>query len=148
MNRFIPTLIFIISLILIRILYQYFPIIIFFNSNLKNIISSFIMIIGIIILIAGFMVLAENKTTSIPNQKSNKLLTSGIYQFSRNPMYLGLLIVLIGVWIDYNCLNSLVILIGYFCINNFIIIKNEENYLHQQFTNQYLDYQKKVRRWL
>lgn len=148
MQKIIPISFFIVSIILISIFDNYFPILRFFNNSLSNIIGIIIIIIGIIILYICFSTFVKNKTTFIPSEKSNELLTKGIYQYSRNPMYLGFLIVTLGYWFCFASLAGLIILLAYFIAINIYIINKEEKYLKQQFNEEYLDYQKQVRRWL
>ncbi len=92
----------------------------------------------------------KQKTTINPlaPKNSQHLVTSGMYQISRNPMYLGLAFILFG-WCIY--LGGLS---GFFFIPLFIFIltkmqiEPEEQVLKQKFGTNYLTYQQKVRRWI
>ncbi len=89
-------------------------------------------------------------TTPNPMKPENvsELVITGMYRFSRNPMYLGLLIMLSG-WAIY--LGSL---IGFFILPLFVItlniqqIKPEEQVLEKKFGQAYLDYKQRVRAWI
>ena len=92
-------------LVLILIISNYFSskkidLILFPNQNL---ISFIILIIGVLILINPILKFIKSKTTIDPIKfkKVNKLITSGIYKYSRNPMYLGLLMIVISTSILY-----------------------------------------------
>lgn len=91
----------------------------------------------------------KSKTTVDPTNPSkvSKLVTSGIYQYSRNPMYLGLLIILLawGVWLG-NAFNVLLAagFVGY--MNKFQIVPEEETLL-KIFAKEYSQYCTLVRRW-
>ncbi len=91
----------------------------------------------------------KSKTTVDPSapSKASKLVTSGIYQFSRNPMYLGLLLALLawGLWLG-NAFNVLLAagFVGY--MNAFQIIPEEEM-LSKLFDKEYKQYCTLVRRW-
>ena len=75
-------------------------------------------------------------------------MTTGIYKYSRNPMYLAILMVLIGVSVYLGALSSiLILLIFVIYINQFQIVP-EERSLEQKFGDSYRQYAKGVRRWV
>ncbi|MFS4492123.1 methyltransferase family protein [Maribacter sp. 2308TA10-17] len=101
--------------------------------------------IGIISLLQFF----KSKTTVDPTRpsKASKLVTSGIYQFSRNPMYLGLLLMLLawGLWLG-NAFNVL-LAAGFVAYMNTFQIAPEEDMLSKLFGKEYKQYCTLVRRW-
>ena len=116
----------------------------------QNLISIFILSIGILILLNPVLKFKKSKTTINPIKfkKVNKLVTSGIYKYSRNPMYLGLLMIVISSSIFYlNIYSILTPLFFYLWINRFQI-KREEVFLTEKFGEDYLSYKKKTRRWI
>ena len=130
----------------------------FFSSNkidliyipFQTLISIFILFIGILILINPVLKFKRSKTTINPIKfkKVNKLVTSGIYKYSRNPMYLGLLMIVVSSSIYYlNIYSILTPLFFYLWINRFQI-KREENFLIEKFGKEYLSYKNKTRRWI
>ena len=117
---------------------------------LQSLISIFILSIGILILLNPVLKFKKSKTTINPIKfnKVNKLVTSGIYKYSRNPMYLGLLMIVISSSIFYlNIFSILTPLFFYLWINRFQI-KREEVFLTEKFGEDYLSYKKKTRRWI
>ena len=80
--------------------------------------------------------------------KPNVLVIRGAYKYSRNPMYLGGLISLIGLAIISQNILSFIIPILYIITINIIFIQYEEKILEQLFGNEYLEYKHKVRRWI
>ena len=116
----------------------------------QNLISFIIFLIGIIILINPIFKFIKLKTTIDPInfKKVNKLITSGIYKYSRNPMYLGLLMIVISTTIFYlNIFSIITPFFFYFWINNFQI-KREEIFLTEKFGKEYFYYMTKTRRWI
>ena len=116
----------------------------------QNLISIFILSIGILILLNPVLKFKKSKTTINPIKfkKVNKLVTSGIYKYSRNPMYLGLLMIVVSSSIFYlNIYSILTPLFFYLWINRFQI-KREEVFLTEKFGEDYLSYKKKTRRWI
>ena len=90
------------------------------------------------------------KTTINPHdfKHTTQLVSTGIFQFSRNPMYLSLLLMLIAwaLWLG----NSLAWLgvIVFILVMNHCQIAREEAYLESKFGDEYRHYKQKVRRWL
>ena len=116
----------------------------------QSLISIFILSIGILILLNPVLKFKKSKTTINPIKfkKVNKLVTSGIYKYSRNPMYLGLLMIVVSSSIFYlNIYSILTPLFFYLWINRFQI-KREEVFLTEKFGEDYLSYKKKTRRWI
>ena len=120
--------------------------------NLPNqtLLSILIFFIGILILIIPVFNFVKSKTTIDPIKfkKVNNLVTSGIYKYSRNPMYLGLLMVIISTSIFYLTIFSITTpFIFYFWINKFQI-EREEIFLTKKFGQKYILYKSKTRKWI
>lgn len=81
-------------------------------------------------------------------EKSGKLITTGLYRYSRNPMYLGLFIILAGLFLYIGNVLGALFLYGFIhTVTRFQIIPEEE-ILEEKFGDEYRDYRKRVRRWL
>ena len=91
-----------------------------------------------------------SKTTINPMKPSNssKLVVKGMYRLSRNPMYLGLLLILSAWAICLKSISSFLLLPIFVVIINRQQIFKEEAELERIFCQSYLDYKNKVRRWL
>ena len=87
-------------------------------------------------------------TTVNPFEESSTLFTNGVFSLSRNPMYLGFTLILGGVAIFLGSLSPLIVLPIFIVLieKNFII--SEEKLLEKTFGQVYLDYKRKVRRWI
>jgi protein-S-isoprenylcysteine O-methyltransferase Ste14 len=84
-----------------------------------------------------------------PASESNRVLvTSGPFRFTRNPMYLGLLLLALGIALYFGTLPFLVVVPLAFLLINFVFIPFEEAKMQRQFGAQYTDYRASVRRWL
>ena len=120
------------------------------NIPLQLEISIFILSVGILILINPVLKFKKSKTTINPIKfkKVNILVTSGIYKYTRNPMYLGMLMIVISSSIFYlNFYSILTPLFFYMWINRFQI-KREEIFLTEKFGKEYLSYKNRTRRWI
>ena len=113
--------------------------------------------IGILLLLGGAMILIsavrsfkKDKTTINPlsPEQATKLVTDGIFKYSRNPMYLGMALVLGSMAVFFNLLGD-VILIALFClyITKFQIIP-EERAMRDLFLDDFEKYTKVTRRWI
>jgi protein-S-isoprenylcysteine O-methyltransferase Ste14 len=81
-------------------------------------------------------------------QPTTTVVTSGPYRFTRNPIYVGMLAVLIGLAIALNTVWLLVALVPFYLVIRFGVIAREEAYLERKFGETYRSYKSRVRRWL
>ena len=120
------------------------------NIPNQTLVSIIILLIGVFILIVPVSKFVKSKTTIDPIKfkKVNKLITSGIYKYSRNPMYLGFLMIVISTSIYYlNIFSIITPILFYFWINRFQI-KREEIFLTKKFGQKYITYKSKTRKWI
>ena len=116
----------------------------------QDLISIIILLIGILILINPIFKFIKSKTTIDPIKfkKVNKLIISGIYKYSRNPMYLGLLMIVISTSIFFLNILSITTPFLFYCWINRFQIKREEIFLTEKFGEEYMSYKIKTRRWI
>jgi len=90
------------------------------------------------------------KTTIDPRypQNSSTIVSSGVYQFTRNPMYLGLVFILTALSVYLGTPLGLFCVVGFILYINTFQIAAEEEALAQKFGALYLNYKKSVRRWV
>ncbi len=87
--------------------------------------------------------------THFDTQKpSTAILTTGPYQISRNPIYIGLAAIYAGLGIALDAPWVWVLLIPTLAVVHYGVILREERYLERKFGQEYLDYKSRVRRWL
>jgi len=113
-------------------------------------VSVIILIIGLIVIISPVINFIKSKTTVNPVKfkNVNTLVTTGIYRYSRNPMYLGMILIIISTTVYYlNFMSVFSPLIFYIWINKFQISR-EEIFLEDKFGNEYLKYKSETRRWI
>ncbi|WLP95567.1 isoprenylcysteine carboxylmethyltransferase family protein [Psychrobacter sp. M13] len=112
--------------------------------------ASGLAVVGMALAIMGILAFKKAQTTVNPHtpEKSVSLVTKGIYKYTRNPMYLGMLLVLLG-WAFYlsNFAALLVLPIFIIYMSRFQI-QPEERFMKQKFGDEYRAYIMKVRRWL
>jgi protein-S-isoprenylcysteine O-methyltransferase Ste14 len=110
---------------------------------------------GIVIILLGGMFSIPSAlsfrragTPVVPFTPSTKLVTSGWYRMTRNPMYLGMVIVLTGVAVLAGSLGAFLPLPALIAILDFRFIRGEEQFLEGIFGDEYRQYRARVRRWL
>lgn len=100
------------------------------------------------ILSGGLLRKFDTTVNPIKPESTTTLVTSGIYQYSRHPMYLGFFFLLLGFSLLLANGLSILVLALYVFVMNYTQIQPEEKALLKQFGDQYSDYCKTVRRWL
>ena len=120
------------------------------HIGMKEILGAVIIISGLIVTASAVVLFKKNKTTVTPINpfKSTKLVTGGIYKYSRNPMYLGLSFLLSGVSIIINPIGGFVLIPLFIMYLNYFQIIPEENAMTDLFEKEFLEYKKSVRRWI
>lgn len=106
--------------------------------------------IGMILSVLGAAAFRREETTVDPTRPelSSTLVVSGVYRISRNPMYLGFLLVLAGWGLHIANLLALLALPVYVIYLTRFQILPEERALGERFGEAYSDYRRRVRRWL
>lgn len=103
---------------------------------------------GLILAASGLISFKKAGTAIKPFEASTTLVKDGLYQYTRNPMYLGMVILLIGVASYLGSLTPYAVIPVFFLVIQECFIKHEEPFLENIFGQEYLDYKNNVRRWL
>lgn len=88
------------------------------------------------------------QTNINPRKPTTSIVTSGPYRFSRNPLYLSLVLILIGSACAADAAWILIMLLPVLAIVQVGVIQREEAYLTRKFGDEYVQYTKRVRRWI
>ena len=112
--------------------------------------GSLFILFGILIASLSIGLFRKYRTTITPiNPKgATKLITSGIYKFSRNPMYFSLLLLLIGISIMTNPIGGSIFIPLFILYLNLFQILPEEKAMTDLFKDEFLEYKDSVRRWI
>ena len=113
-----------------------------------NKIGIIILVIGLSVTFYSFYLFKKNKTPILPGKKPMFVVMEGPYKFTRNPMYSGVTLALLGVSLYIGNLLSFLSPIIFFLIMNYYFVPFEEKLLESLFGKKYLDYKKKTRRWI
>ncbi len=142
-----PPMIFYIFIIFSLMLNFIFPIkkVIFYPYNYFGLL---LILFGIIIDVWAWSLFRKKKTTLNPYKIPSKLENSGPFKISRNPMYLGMDLVLLGLSIFLSSLSTFIFPILFIFLIEKLFITFEERSLQKRLGKPYLDYKKRVRRWV
>jgi len=107
-----------------------------------------LMLLGLALMTWASMLFRKAGTGFQLNGGGSALVTSGPFQFSRNPMYLGMLIWLMGLAVLLGSLIAFVFPILLFLLANFVVVPLEEKEMQERVGPRFVEYSQHVRRWL
>ena len=107
-----------------------------------------LLIASLVLITSAVSAFAEGGETLRPATPSNQLFTGGPFRFSRNPIYLAMVLFGIGLGVMTLNLWTMVLSVIAGVIVNFLVIPREEEYLARRFGEDYRLYKSKVRRWI
>ncbi|MBI2757709.1 MAG: isoprenylcysteine carboxylmethyltransferase family protein [Chloroflexi bacterium] len=104
--------------------------------------------IGFLLAVSALLEFRKAHTTVDPHGSVKSIVTSGIYRFTRNPIYAGFLLVLIGIPLNSGTYWGLLLAPVFIVSINNLVIQHEEAYLEKKFGDVYAGYKSRVRRWI
>ena len=119
-----------------------------FTSLTWQIAGGVLILAGLVLLVSANGLFVRAGTDVIPFKDVSSLVTSGVYRFSRNPMYLGMVLVLLGCAVTVGAASALPIPLLFAIIVELRFIRSEERMLQGLFPAEYPAYCARVRRWL
>jgi protein-S-isoprenylcysteine O-methyltransferase Ste14 len=125
----------------------YFP---EFSFSILNSLSTISFVLGITVFATAVSSFKRQKTTVNPIsiEKASSLVVNGVFKYSRNPMYLGMLFILLGLTFKFNLIGGLLFTSLFMIFISIFQIKPEEAAMEKLFDQEWKDYIKNVRRWL
>lgn len=117
------------------------------NSILVNYIGVVVTAIGVGIFVTAMISMKTSWRVGIDKNTKTKLVTYGIYNYSRNPAFVGLDLIFIGLFLTYpNVLTTLIVIVNIISIHRLIL--QEEKHLENLFGTEYIAYKEKTSRYL
>ena len=136
------------ALLILIVMYgfdEFFPLL---HLQIPSIVGWFFIALALFVFLWSNYLFRKNKTSIMPHDKPSSLLLTGPYRFSRNPIYLAMLSLLLGLGVFFNSLSSIILPFIFPVIMSHTFIPFEEKNLEKAFGKKYTEYQKKVRRWI
>ena len=103
---------------------------------------------AVAIIALSYREFAKAKTSVRPDRGAHALIRTGPFRYSRNPLYVAVSLLIVGIGIWVNSLWVLVMLIPMIVVMSRAVIAREERYLEHKFGQEYLDYRASVRHWI
>lgn len=121
-----------------------------FNTEGRFGIGLAVLVVGLAIMASAGISFRRKKTTVNPFRPENttRLVVDGLFNYSRNPMYLGMMFILFGVQIALDYVPNIVVVILFIIYMTLYQVRPEERALTEKFGDEYIDYMKRVRCWL
>ena len=104
--------------------------------------------VSIPIAVSGFRALARAKTAVDPRKPSTAIVNFGAFRYTRNPLYISLMLLYLGIASLINSVWLLILVFPLIAVIQIGVIEREERYLERKFGEDYLSYKRKVRRWI
>ncbi|MEW6683831.1 MAG: isoprenylcysteine carboxylmethyltransferase family protein [Nitrospirota bacterium] len=111
-------------------------------------VGSTIFICGVVGLTVAIRTVLRARTPVDPYKATTAIVTGGLFQFSRNPIYVSDTLLYVGLSLALNAWWALALTPVLVWIMGVGVIAREEEYLERKFGNEYLRYKRQVRRWL
>ena len=143
----LPPIILLVAILIELGLHYWLPLLHVLDSP-WNKVGVVLIVLGILIVIGPATAFLRADTTIKPFKDSSALVVSGMYRYTRNPMYVGMVVVLLGVAVLLGDLSPFILPVVFVPVLNARVIKHEEQMLEERFGNEYRQLKKSVRRWL
>ena len=111
-------------------------------------VGAVLFIIGIACIVWARREFSHFGQSTEPGHPTSKIVMTGVFSISRNPLYLGIVAALSGLGLAFNFLWTLALLVPSIILCQIVLIAPEERYLQKKFGEEYLDYTHTVHRWL
>lgn len=150
---FPPPFVFVAGWIIGAILDRLFPLLLSMPMRLPD--SSWAPVAGVLLMLGGVATVVTGmrtfhaaRTPVYPNRPAKVIVTHGVYRYTRNPMYLGLTTLYLGLVLLTGMLWPVLMLPLTLAVLHWQVIAKEERHLHEKFPEEYGAYVARVRRWL
>jgi len=111
-------------------------------------------LIGLVVAVLGLVLMGQARKlfkkhkTPLKLDRSSYLITEGVFSKSRNPIYLGMTVLILGLSIFSTNIIALVVPLAFFELVKWKYVIKEEQIMYDTFGKEYLNYKKTVRRWI
>lgn len=118
------------------------------SGPILSMVGGCLVLAGIALVAAGIRNFSRAATPVPTNEPTRALVTSGIHGWTRNPIYLGMFLFYSGIGVAAQSTWVLVLVLPLAILIRYGVVAREESYLERRFGDAYLDYKRRVRRWL
>lgn len=111
-------------------------------------VGGLVFLAGLALLVWAAMTFGRAGTDIPVNRPTSTIVEAGPYRFTRNPIYIGMFLGLIGFSVVFDSLWLLILLVPFYLVIRYGVVAREEAYLERKFGDVYRAYKTRVRRWL
>ena len=105
-------------------------------------------LIGFLLGVGALMAFRSTRTAPDSPRQVSRLITSGVYRFTWNPVNLGFVLILVGILLNAGSYCGILLAPVLVILFNRLVVEREEEYLAQKFGDEYSHYKSKVGRWI
>ncbi len=120
----------------------------FIQGALRYVSGAFFLIVSALIIVSAHIRMREAGTNVDVRKPATVIVKGGIYSYTRNPMYLSMVILLVALSVLLNNLWILILTPVFAGVIQKGVIEREEAYLERKFGSEYVEYEKTARRWI
>jgi len=113
-----------------------------------NLLGCIPLVLGIVLNLSADRSLKQYETTVKHLERSTALVTTGVFRYTRHPMYLGFVLILLGIAALLGSCLPFGVIFPFAIFLDMVLIRYEEMKLKETFGQTWLEYKKKVRRWV
>lgn len=113
-----------------------------------DIVGASLVLLGILLPVWGARAFKRHETNILPYKDPDNMVTDGPFKFTRNPMYLGMMLVLAGAATIVGTKLGLIFPLVFFGVANWWYIPFEESRMAEAFGDKFTEYKSQVRRWI
>lgn len=117
-----------------------------YNSGILDYFGLLLILTGLALVLSSVKLFHTKKTQLAPHKEPEVLVDTGPFKFTRNPMYLGITLILVGSAAILGAISTLFVPILLVVFTNQIYILMEEKHMAKQFGDAYIEYSQRVRR--
>ncbi len=127
---------------------RHFPLGLSLDSGFTDLLSGILIGGGVLLVVMAIVEFRRHKTTVIPHETPSAMVQTGIYKRSRNPIYLGDVLILTGLVLRFDAVLSLGLIPIFVWVLERRFIIPEEDRLRRTFRADFAQYERKTRRWI
>ena len=146
-KRMLPPVYLLLAMVMMALLHLVLP--------LRQVVTLPWRLVGVLPLVLGLALnvmadtqLKQYRTTVKPFERPATFVTTSVYRMTRNPMYLGFVLILLGVALLLGSLSAFFIILPFAVVMEVVFIRREEHMMDATFGREWLAYRARVRRWI
>lgn len=119
-----------------------------FGGIASKTVGALLIVAAMAIAVYSVLQFQKSDTPVHPRRKPTTLLTDGLYEYSRNPIYLAMVTLAFGAALCFGSIGALIPVVALFWILQDLFIAGEEHHIEQNFGDEWREYAAKTRRWI